>query len=257
MNETEVLKKLKALGTAQNRKVYARHGVTGPAFGVSYAMQGRLAKAIKRDHGLALGLWASGNHDARVLATMIADPEQVTAKLLNAWARELDNYVLTDAVSGLAAKSPVARKQMEKWIASKNEWTCSAGWNLFCSLATREGELGDAYVAKQLAAIEKAIHRSKNRVRYAMNNAVISVGMRPGWEKKAVAAAKRIGYVEVDHGETGCRTPDAVTYIPKAAAHARDKAKKKAAKKKAAKKKGKTAPGKPAARKKARKKARA
>jgi len=33
-----------------------------------------------------------------------------------------------------------------------------------------------------------------------------------------LAAAKRIGKVEVDHGETSCKTPDASTYIRKAVA---------------------------------------
>ena len=77
MNVKQALAKLKALGTAQNRKVYARHGVTREAFGVSYANLGKLVREIKVDHELALGLWKSGNHDARVLATMVADPEEV------------------------------------------------------------------------------------------------------------------------------------------------------------------------------------
>jgi len=68
MNKTEALRALKALGTAQNRKVYARHGVQPPLFGVSYAALGKLRKQIGVDHKLALALWKSGNHDARVLA---------------------------------------------------------------------------------------------------------------------------------------------------------------------------------------------
>jgi hypothetical protein len=58
--------------------------------------------------------------------------------------------------------------------------------------------------------------RRKNRVRDAMNSAVIAIGIRnPKLEKKALAAAKRIGQVEVDHGETSCKTPDATAYIHK------------------------------------------
>ena len=64
-----------------------------------------LHKKIKTDHALAEELWASGNHDARVLATMIADPAQMKSQTLETWAKELDNYVLTDALSGLAAPS--------------------------------------------------------------------------------------------------------------------------------------------------------
>src|SRR3990172_1099061 len=97
MNAAEVLAELNKMGTEQNRKVYARHGVGPNMYGVSYANLGALKKKIKVDHGLALDLWASGNHDARVLATMIADPKQADDELLDGWVRDLDNYVLTDA----------------------------------------------------------------------------------------------------------------------------------------------------------------
>jgi hypothetical protein len=50
-----------------------------------------------------------------------------------------------------------------------------------------------------------------------MNGALIGIGIaKPALRNKAIAAAKRIGKVEVDHGETNCKTPDAVTYIEKA-----------------------------------------
>jgi len=65
------------MGTAQNRKVYARHGVGEDMYGVSYSNLGKLRKSIKRHHALAEQLWATGNHDARVLATMIADPAEM------------------------------------------------------------------------------------------------------------------------------------------------------------------------------------
>ena len=71
MNKTQALQKLKSLGTAQNRKIYARHGAGEAMFGVSYADLGKTKKEIKTDHPLAESLWASGNHDARVLATMV------------------------------------------------------------------------------------------------------------------------------------------------------------------------------------------
>jgi hypothetical protein len=73
-----------------------------------------------------------------------------------------------------------------------------------------------------LETIEAGIHGAKNRVRHAMNSALISIGGRSAaLEKKAVAAAKRIGRVEVDHGDTGCKTPDAIPYIQKMRARAK------------------------------------
>ena len=52
--------------------------------------------------------------------------------------------------------------------------------------------------------------------RDAMNMAVILIGGRNDvLRKAALAAAKRIGKVEVDHGDTSCKTPDAGPYIEK------------------------------------------
>jgi len=233
MNYRDTLSKLKSMGTAQNRKVYGRHGVGGKMYGVSFGNLSKLKKAIKTNHEMAVKLWTTGNHDARVLATMIADPRMVDSKLLEEWAKGLDNYVLTDAFSSMAAKSPHAQRKANKWHKAKKEYVSAAGYNILSSLALKDGELPEAYFEDHLDRIEKHIHKSHNRTRYSMNNALICIGVRTKkLEKKAIASAKRIGKVYVDHGETNCSTPDAVEYIPKAASHrAKKKAKAKAKKK--------------------------
>ena len=214
MGFEEVLDALRAAGTAQNRKVYARHGVRREMFGVSYAELGRLKKRIGTDHDLAKRLWATGNHDARILATMVADPAAMKAADLEAWAKDLDSYVVTDAFSGLVAKSPHAPAKLAKWTRAKGEWIGAAGWNLVGSLALSADDVPDSVLVEMLRTIETEIHGRRNRVRHSMNMALIAIGGRNATlEKKAVAAANRIGRVEVDHGETGCQTPEAIPYI--------------------------------------------
>lgn len=223
---TDLLQELEALGTEQNRKIYARHGVGENMYGVSYANLGALKKRLKTNHELALELWASGNHDARVLATMIADPEQADSQTLDAWARDLDNYVITDAFSTYAAATPFARDRAESWIQSDDEWIATAGWNLMGVLAGNDQSLPDSYFEPYLAIIERDLHASKNRVRHAMNGAVIAIGVRnDALEAESVAAAKRIGKVVVDHGKTDCKTPDAIAYIAKTRARRAQKQK--------------------------------
>lgn len=224
MTTTGTLKELKSMGTAQNRKIYSRHGVVGEMYGVSYANLGKLKKKIKVDHQLALELWATGNHDARVLATMIADPEQMKASTLDAWVRDLDNPVLTDAFAGLISRTPYAAKRIERWAGSRNEWTGRAGWHLVAQMAMRDQDLPDRYFEGHLKSIEKEIHGRKNRVRESMNGALIAIGMRSAaLEKKAMTSAARVGKVEVDHGETGCKTPDAALYIKKGRARKKER----------------------------------
>jgi len=225
MKYNDVMKELKRIGTAQNRKVYGRHGVSGKMFGVSYANLNKLKKQIKVDHVLAEKLWESGNHDARVLATMIADPDVVKSATLDAWVKDLDSYVITDAFSSMASRTPYVRKKMEKWTKSKKEWPGRTGWLLLAALSQTDADLPDEFFIAHLRTIESDIHMSKNRVRDAMNTAVINIGLRSsGLEKEAFAAAKRIGKVDVDHGETSCKTPDAIDYIKKTKEYRRKKA---------------------------------
>ena len=225
MTRTEVMKELKANGTAQNRKVARQHGIRGKLFGVPYPVFGKLRKRIKVDQSLAEGLWATDNTDARILATMIADPRKISARTLNAWAKDVDNRGLAAALSNLAAETTAAKARTEQWTASRGEMVACTGWHTLASIAREENGLPDAYFEKYLKTIESKIHTSKNWAKYAMNNALINIGVRnPALEKKAIAAAKRIGKVEVDHGETGCKTPDAAAYIKKTVAHQRKKA---------------------------------
>ena len=113
MTKTEAIKRLKAMGTAQNRKVYPRHGVKGELFGVSWADLGKLKKEIKADQALAEALWTTGNHDARILATMIAEPAAMKAATLDSWARDLDNYV--------ASLKPLWDAMVEtRWLVDDN-----------------------------------------------------------------------------------------------------------------------------------------
>ena len=215
MTLNQALHHLEAAGSAQTRKTYARHGAGPKMFGVSYAVLGKLTKQIKRDHALALELWASGWLDARVLATMIADPAQATAMQLDAWVADCDNRGMAGALATFAANSAVAEAMAAKWCSDAREFVAVAGWDVVAVLAMKS-TLPDAKFAALLKTIERDIHGAQNHVRYAMNGALIAIAERNAkLEALAVGAAKRIGKVEVDHGNTGCKTPDAVAYIAK------------------------------------------
>lgn len=221
MTSDEVLAELRSLGTEQNRKVYARHGVRDDQFGVSYSNLYKIQKRIKIDQDLADELWNSGNHDARVLATLIADPATITAKQLDDWAKGLTDSVAAGALATLTARTPHARKKVEKWTRSRSEFIAVAGWDTLAALATWDSDLPDDFFEGYIEIIERDIHSAKNRVRHSMNGALIATGLRNGTlREQALAAAGRIGKVEVDHGETGCKTPDATAYIRKAAERA-------------------------------------
>jgi len=215
MTLTETMAELKKLGTAQNVKVYKRHGAGENLFGVSFANLNALKKRIKVDHDLAEKLWQTGNSDARSLAIMIADADRVTVAWAEKWLKDIDYYLFSDLLAGLVARSRAAEAATRKWMQSKKVYVRYCGYVTLCCRLRDAGEsVPDDLCDRALGTIEAEIHKSANRARHGMNMALIAIGIyRPSLRAKAVAAAKRIGKVEVDHGETGCKTPDAVQYI--------------------------------------------
>jgi 3-methyladenine DNA glycosylase AlkD len=245
MRENEVMEQLAALGTEQTRKTYGRHGVTGEMFGVLYSNLRKLQKRYGTDQALAESLWATGIHDARVLATMIADPaamaepgpapsakpevktdaktEPKIARVtrmprIGTWGAEVGNRPLLDGVAELAAKTPIAVDTLNTWIAAGDEWLAAMGWQVLAILASRgNGAIDDAAYGRYLQQIERTIHGSPNWVRHTMNGALIAIGLRSqALQAEALAAAQRIGKVVIDHGQTACKTPDAISYMRRA-----------------------------------------
>jgi 3-methyladenine DNA glycosylase AlkD len=215
MEVAAALRLLESKGKAATAKVYQRHGVCDRVLGVTYDDLGALTKKIGVNHGLALALFESGVHEARVLATKVADPEQASSRQLGEWLAQAKDYVLVDAVSALAAKTPLALGFARDLVKSKHEWTAAAGWNIFASAAL-EGRLEESEAKRLVATIRRDIHRQPNRVRHAMNGALIAIGgSMPALTELALVAAHAIGKVEVDHGQTGCATPAAAPYIEK------------------------------------------
>ncbi|AAP26763.1 MULTISPECIES: DNA alkylation repair protein [Bacillus] len=220
----EVMQQLEEYGTEQNRKTYKNHGAKEPLFGVSFANLKLLKKKIKKDHDLAISLWETKNMDAMTLATMILDPKKVTTELLNKWVQEVDYYCLMDVLMTAICTSPIAIERMEEWTKSDDEWIGRAGWSLLANIAIKNKTLQDDSFSPYLEEIKENIHNEKNRKREAMNSALIAIGIRnEDLEQTAIEIAREIGKVQVDHGATSCKTPDAESYIKKARERAEKK----------------------------------
>jgi len=221
MTLAEAMRALEDAGSAQTRKTYARHGAPEPMFGVSFAVLKTLHKRIGVDHELACALWDTGNFDARNLAVKIVDPSRMSSADLDRWTREMSTSRMCGGYAAmLAAEGPHGPAKADKWLAAKDAPIRAAGWTLLGQLAQRDETLPDAWFHDRLATIERTIHTAPNSERGGMNLALITIGCRnPALRKAATAAAKRIGKVDVDHGDTACKTPDAASYIDKTWEH--------------------------------------
>lgn len=214
MTLAEVMRALEKAGTARTKKTYARHGAVEPMFGVLFAFLKKLHKTIGVDHELALALWDTGNFDARNLAFKLVDPARVTSEQLDRWCGDMTVRMCAGYVSVLAAETPFGLAKARQWLASKDEQQRCAGWLLVGQLALRAPTVPDAWLLERVQDIERGLHAAPNDERYAMNSALISLGGRSAaLRKAAIAAARKIGKVEVDHGDTSCKTPEAVASV--------------------------------------------
>ena len=211
----EVIAQLEAAGSEQTRKTYARHGIRGECFGVSYAILGQLRKKIKVDDSLALELWASGIHDARILACMVMDSTKLTRERIDSMVDVIDNYALAGELGDLIARSPLLMEVHNTWRFDAGEWRSAIGWRMVSAIAAKGDvslDVGHAY----LAEIEAGVASAPNRTCLAMNSALIALGgYNPCLYEDVVACSVRIGPIQVDHGDTGCKTPDPVVYMQK------------------------------------------
>lgn len=220
----EAMAALEAAGSEQTRKTYARHGAPAPMFGVSFATLKTLVKRIRVDQELALALWGTGNHDARMLATKVADPERMGAAELDAWAAVSMGRGCGAYVAMLAAEGPHAVSRAEVWLASPDEALRRTGWALVGALPLDGLAVTDAWFVTRLGEIEAGVHAAPNAVREAMMGALIAIGCRsPELRTLAIAAAGRIGPVMIDYGDTDCKAPQIGESLEKAWAHSLSK----------------------------------
>lgn len=214
MNVNDAMQQLEALGSEQTRKAWCRHGAAEPMFGVKFGDLAKLQKRIKMDPALASDLWRTGNHDARLLACMVADPVAITEKELKGWASEVKDSATAEALAAFASRTPMAAKIREAWLADSK--LQRAGWSLVGHCAKDGAALDEASALEYLRRIEAGIHRAENWTRRTMMYVAIGIGGRsPTLRKAAEAAIRRIGPVAFDPGDTACEFPDALPYIAK------------------------------------------
>jgi len=220
MTVSEIMTELQANGNDGIKKILLKHGVKEPFFGVKVEFLKTIQKRVKRDYQLAKDLFDTGNADAMYLAGLIADDARMTKEDLQHWIEKaLSNNINEYTVPWVAAEGKYGYELGMEWIDSKVEHIAAAGWSTLsnCIALKPDAELDINEIKALLDRVEKTIHTSPNQVRSTMNGFVMSVGIYvTALTADAIAAAKRIGDVMVDKGDTACKVPDAIIYIQKA-----------------------------------------
>ena len=190
-----LVEELRALGSEESRAGMARYGIeVRDAFGVSVYELRRVAKRVGSDHELALALWATGNHEARLLAAFVDDPARVTGEQLESWVLDLDSWDVCDQLTtDLVDRTPFAHAKAAEWAQRPEEWVRRAGFALMAGLAVHDRQAPDEAFLAFFPLIAAGAWDDRNFVKKAVNWALRNIGKRDGaLNEAAVALAEGI-----------------------------------------------------------------
>lgn len=175
----EIIEQLKALAIPENVKGMARFGINPTnTLGVSMPNIRQLGRR-KKDHQLALELWKTGIHEARILASIIDEPKLVTTEQMDAWTADFDSWDVCDQVcSNLFTKTPFAVEKAIEWSASRLEFVKRAGFALMAYIAVHNKQVEDKVFLRFLEIIESSSTDRRNFVKKAVNWALRQIGKR-------------------------------------------------------------------------------
>jgi 3-methyladenine DNA glycosylase AlkD len=190
---------LASLKRAGSKKVHAdmgpRYGIVAKkAFGVPMAQIKLVAKSIGRNHEMAAALWDTGWYEARLLASLVAEPARVTAAEMESWAQDFDNWAVCDTMCfHLFDRTPHAFQKIAQWAGAREEFVKRAGFALLASVALHDKKAADEPFLKCLKLIEKAADDERNFVKKGVSWALRGIGKRNAKLKAAaIQVARRL-----------------------------------------------------------------
>ena len=177
----------------------ARFGIdTGRAVGVTVTELRRFARDLGHDHELAAALWASGVHEARLLASLVDEPAMVSEAQMEAWVADLDSWDVCDGVCGnLFDRTPFALDKAVEWSSREPEFEKRAAFALMASAAVHRKDLPDAAFASLLPVIRAQATDERNYVKKAVSWALRQIGKRSsGLNPRAIRTAEQIERID-------------------------------------------------------------
>ena len=192
----ELVAHLRTLASPQDAEGQRRYGIRPDVqlLGIRAPVLRAIARSHRRDHALALELWTSGIHEARIIATLVDDPKAVERSQMERWVRDCDNWAVTDACCCvLFDRTPFAIEKAHTWSRRRAEFVKRAGFALMAGLAVHRKELSDEVFLEFLPVIRREAVDERNFVKKAVNWALRQIGKRdPRLRRAAIAEANEI-----------------------------------------------------------------
>jgi 3-methyladenine DNA glycosylase AlkD len=210
MGVQEILARFESLGDPARRAHNTRSGAPDNQFGVKLGDIRAIAKKFETDHGLALALWDTGNVEAQLLATLILEPQSLSAGELDTLTRSTTCTQVADWLNAyVVARHPEKEALREKWMKAKDRWAARAGWHLTAGRVSKDA--GGLDLAALLERIEKELPKAAPEVQWTMNNTLGAIGIQhAAHRRRAIGIGEKIGLYRDWPVSKGCTPP----YVP-------------------------------------------
>jgi 3-methyladenine DNA glycosylase AlkD len=189
------LSSLEKMSTPRDRANLAKFGINATrAFGVSMANIQIVAKRLGPSHELAAALWDTSWYEARMLASLVDEPDRVTSAQMDRWCRDFDNWGICDTVCfKLFDRAPHAWAKVPLWCKKREEFTRRAGFALLASLAGHDKSAPDAKFLAGLKLVERYADDERNFVKKGVSWALRRIGTRnAALHRESVALSRRL-----------------------------------------------------------------
>lgn len=206
----EVMAELAELEDARIREVNERHG---DDHAVNLTTLRAVAKRAKKNHPLALELWATGDSAARLLALLICRPKQFSATELDTMLREARTRKVHDWLVGyVVMKGPYAEDLRVAWLGDADPVVASAGWALTADRVVKKPEGLD--LPALLDVIEAEMADAHERLQWEMNTCLAQIGIQhPDLRARALEIGERLGVLRDYPTPPNCTSPYAPEWI--------------------------------------------
>ena len=158
----------------------ARFGVdTEYAIGVSMPEIRAIGASTVKSHDLAEELWATGLHEARILASIVDEPRLVTKEQCDRWALDFNSWDIVDQVCGnLFDRTQHANQLAHEWSEREEEFVKRASFALIAWMAVHRKKDPDELFLDYLPLIDREADDPRSFVRKAVNWALRQIGKR-------------------------------------------------------------------------------
>ena len=177
----------------------------------------KIAKEIKKDHDLAMELWASEKLQPRMLAVLILDKNQLTQEIINQMVDDLQSHEMDERVqivdwllANQLTKSKKTIALLESWEKADAPLLRRLFWYHQARLRWM-GKIPHDNAKALLDSLETDMALAEPEVQWAMNFTAGQIGIHdPQYRSRCIALGERLGLYKGDPVVRGC-APD---YLP-------------------------------------------